>query len=341
MRSKNNQNISQLNFLDLLNQNIQHPELQQKFAIDVLIGLSHSPKWLPCKYIYDEQGSQLFGQIMKLPEYYLTNCETEILGTQKRKIIDTIGRQKINLVELGAGNGEKTRILLQEMIEKKTQFTLIPIDISHTALDAFSKNLKAQIPDIHIKGLVSEYFKGLKWLSNQNHCTNVVLFLGSNIGNFEPPEADVFLSSLWNACNDGDYLLIGFDLKKEIRLLLDAYNDSKGITALFNLNLLSRINRELDGHFNLDQFKYYSTYDSLSGAIKSYLISQQKQSVTIDKLSRTFTFKSWESIHTESSYKYLIDDIEELAQKNGFVIIEHFFDSRHYFVDSLWQLQKK
>lgn len=319
---------------------VPSPRIQQKFAQDVLKGLSQLPKSLPCKYIYDKQGTDLFQQIMALPEYYLTNCETEILKTNGKVMMNMIGNQRINLVELGAGNGEKTGILAQELKKKKMKFTLIPIDISPWAIKTFTRNMNARIPGIRIKGVVSEYFKGLRWLSNQNKKSNVVLFLGSNIGNFEPPEADTFLSRLWEACNDRDFLLIGFDLKKEISVLLDAYNDSQGITALFNLNLLSRINRELGGHFDLEQFKYYSNYDSVPGSIKSYLISRQRQSVTIDKLNRSFSFESGESIHTESSTKYQLEDIEDLARRNGFSIIHHFFDSRRYFTDSLWQVTK-
>lgn len=328
-------------FLDLQNKQVPCPKSQQEFAIDVLIGLSQPSKWLPSKYIYDERGSALFQQIMELPEYYLTNCETEILHTYKEKILEKIGKQKINLVELGAGNGEKTTILLKEMIEKDFDVTFIPIDISAAALDVFSESLKKQIPELKVKGIVSEYFKGIRWLSNLNHSTNVILFLGSNIGNFEPSAANVFLSSLWNACNDGDYVLIGFDRKKDINLLLKAYNDSQGITAQFNLNLLRRINKELGGNFDLDGFKYYSTFDAISGAIKSYLISRKKQSVVIEELNRLFSFKSWEAIHTESSYKFLIDDTLKLAKKNGFIVIDNFSDAGNYFVDALWQVRKE
>jgi len=339
--SKNLKIIESGEILDLQARHIPCPKSQKEFAIDVLIGLSHSPKRLPCKYIYDERGSLLFERIIACPEYYLTDCEVEILRTYKEEILSKVGGGKINLVELGAGSGEKTKILLQEMIAGNIDVTFIPIDISSSAIRDSTDSLKEQIPGIKIKGLVSEYFKGIRWLSNLDRCTNVILFLGSNIGNFEPAEADVFLSSLWNACNDGDYLFIGFDLKKDIRLLLNAYNDSGGVTAEFNLNLLRRINNELGGDFNLEEFQYYSTFDAISGAIKSYLISQRKQNVVIDEINRLFFFKSWESIHTESSYKFLVDDIVKLASRNGFEIIEHFFDSKNYFVDSLWQVKKE
>jgi dimethylhistidine N-methyltransferase len=339
--SKNVKNSDTGEILDLQSRHIPCPKSQQEFAIDVLLGLSHTHKWLPCKYIYDERGSLLFEQIMACPEYYLTDCEMEILKTYKKEIIAKIGKGKINLVELGAGSGEKTKILLQEMITDNIDVTFIPIDISSSAIRNFTTNLKKQLPGIKIKGLVSEYFKGIRWLSNLNCCTNVILFLGSNIGNFEPAGANVFLSSLWNACNDGDYLVTGFDLKKDIQLLLNAYNDSGGVTAEFNLNLLRRINNELGGNFDLKEFQYYSTFDAISGAMQSYLISRKKQYVVIDEINRMFSFKSWESIHTESSYKFLVDDIEKLASRNGFEIIEHFFDSKNYFVDSLWQVKKE
>jgi uncharacterized SAM-dependent methyltransferase len=150
----------------------------------------------------------------------------------------------------------------------------------------------------------------------------------------------VFLDSLWNALNNGDYLLIGFDLKKNIEQLLRAYNDTQGITAQFNLNLLRRINRELKGNFDLDCFKYYSTYNVSSGAIESYLISCEKQVVHVETLNHSFSFEAWEPVHTEWSHKYLQSDIALLAKETGFEIIDQLFDSRHYFVDSIWQVRK-
>jgi L-histidine N-alpha-methyltransferase len=340
MCSKSNPYCENSNAMKIANKKVFRSRFQQEFADDVLNGLSHSPKSLPCKYIYDKQGTELFQKIMALPEYYLTNCEIEILKTHGKSMMDMIGHQQMNLVELGAGNGEKTRILVQEFMKRKTEMTLIPIDISRWAIDTFTRNLKSQIPGIRIKGLVSEYFKGLRWLSRQNKQSNLVLFLGSNIGNFEPPEADTFLSGLWDACNDGDFLLIGFDLKKEVSVLLDAYNDSQGVTALFNLNLLKRINLELGGHFDPEQYKYRSIYDSVSGSMKSYLISRRTHTVAIDKLNRSFSFGTGEPIHTESSSKYRLEGIEDLARRNGYSILHHFFDRRRYFADSLWQISK-
>ena len=168
----------------------------------------------------------------------------------------------------------------------------------------------------------------------------MVLFLGSNIGNFDHNEARFFLRNLWINLNDGDLVLIGFDLKKEINLLLKAYNDSTGITARFNLNLLERINRELGGEFDISKFRFFSTYEVYSGAIESYLVSLVEQEIPIKDIGRSFYFRSWEAIHTEYSYKYHISDIEGLAAETGYRVKEHLFDSRRYFVDSIWEVKK-
>jgi uncharacterized SAM-dependent methyltransferase len=167
-----------------------------------------------------------------------------------------------------------------------------------------------------------------------------VLFLGSNIGNFNRAQARVFLRQLWEALNDRDQVLIGFDLKKDIELLLAAYNDAKGVTADFNTNLLRRINRELGGDFDLSAFRHYATYDVFSGAIESYIVSLKEQVVTIRELQTTFHFDEWEPIHTEYSYKYLQKDIDSLAAVTGFKIIEQYYDSKRWFTDSLWQVDK-
>lgn len=313
---------------------------QEEFAVDVLIGLSQEPKWLPCKYMYDEKGSRLFQNIMALPEYYLTRCETELLDTHKVSIAEILGNKSFNLVELGVGDGRKTKILIKQFMERGLDFHFVPIDISESAIKELLNKMESCFADLKIEGLVSEYFNGLNRLSNLNQRRNVVLFLGSNIGNFNPPETRVFLSSLWNALNDGDYLLIGFDLKKEINIINRAYNDPQGITAQFNLNLLKRINHELGGDFNLQQFQFYSYYDVFSGAVKSFLVSLKKQPVFVETLNRLFSFREWEPIHTESSYKFGKTEIQYHAEQNGFEVIADFYDSNEYFVDSFWQVKK-
>jgi dimethylhistidine N-methyltransferase len=277
---------------------------------------------------------------MELPEYYLTRTEIEILNSKKRQIAEKIGDKEFNLIELGCGDGKKTRIILDEFLRKKHLFHFHPIDISENSISDFMDSLRIQYPDLRSEGLVSDYFEGLYWLSEQNHRKNVVLFLGSNIGNFTPLKAGVFLSSLWKALNNDDLVFIGFDLKKNIDMMVRAYNDKNGVTAAFNKNLLKRINRELKGNFELDQFEFYATYDAVEGAIQSYLISKKKQDVFIGELKWLFSLKSQEPIHTESSYKYLTSDIEDMADKNNFKIIENYFDSNKYFVNSLWKVVK-
>jgi len=312
----------------------------QEFANDVLIGLSQPLKWLPSKYIYDSEGSRLFQEITGLPEYYLTRAELSLLEDKKDHICGKVKDREFNLIELGCGDGTKTSILLEGFRQSGQKFHFFPIDISEDAVGELLNRLKGKFPDQDIEGLVSEYFEGLYWLSSQNQRRNLVLFLGSNIGNFTPIKAGVFLSSLWRALNNGDMVFIGFDLKKDIGKMIKAYNDKKGITEAFNKNLLKRINRELKGNFELDQFDFYATYDVVEGAIQSYLISRKRQEVFIEKLKWQFNFKAQEPIHTESSYKYTIEDIEEMAEKNNFELVENYFDKDKYFVDSLWKVVK-
>ncbi|MDY6967078.1 MAG: L-histidine N(alpha)-methyltransferase [Spirochaetota bacterium] len=311
------------------------------FALNVLLGLSQYPKSVPSRYLYDAEGDKLFQQIMNLPEYYLTQCEFEILQNHKDQIIDLVFEDQTNLIELGAGDGQKTEILLEHLINIDLNFEYVPIDISESSIKGLVSGLKKSYPEMKIEGLVAEYFEGLKWLSCDNQGHNVVLFLGSSIGNFSHSEARVFLFSLWNALNDGDIILIGFDLKKDIQTLTKAYNDSQGITARFNLNLLNRINKELGGNFDPDCFQYHNTYNVFTGAMESYLVSCEEQNVYIKELNQFFSFESWESLHTEYSHKYLLSEISALAEETGFNIIHQFSDSRQYYIDSLWQVVKR
>jgi len=311
-------------------------KMQEEFAVDVLKGLSQPVKSIPCKYMYDEQGSELFSQIMDLPEYYLTDCEKNCLESHKEIISDTIGPSNINIVELGAGDGMKTKILLKHLLECDHDLHYCPIDISGSAVANLSRSLNREYPDLRIKGLATDYFQGLTWLSQQNHAKKLILFLGSNIGNFSPPEARDFLRHLRKSINVGDYLLIGFDLKKDINTMQSAYNDSQGITEQFITNILERINRDLGGEFELNCFNYSSKWDNFDNAIKSYLISICNQQVYVRDLLTSFTFKTGEGIHIESSYKFTIDQCLVMAETAGFEVVENYFDDRNYFADSLW-----
>lgn len=314
--------------------------LHQAFTADVLVGLSRRPKKLASRYFYDKRGSQLFRKIMDLPEYYLTACELDILRTQRESISLLMKGERFNLVELGAGDGRKTSILIEHFLSKNFVFHYIPIDISEASMQSLTDLLNKNFPGLTSNGIVAEYFDGLKWLNTMNSCRNMVLFLGSNLGNFDKAHARAFLHNLWNALNDGDFTVIGFDLKKDIDLMLKAYNDSEGITAEFNLNLLHRINRELGGNFDITKFQFHSSYDVFTGAMESYLVSKEKQTVFIEEISQSFSFEAWEPIHTEYSYKYLESDIQELATETGFVIEKQLYDSKRYFVDSIWRVQK-
>jgi dimethylhistidine N-methyltransferase len=309
--------------------------LRQHFGKDVLSGLSMPRKSLPCKYIYDEKGSELFCRIMDLPEYYLTDCEMEVLSTHKEGISDLIGSENFNLIELGAGDGIKTRVLIEHFVDSNKDFQYCPIDISESAVASLADRLKEDFHDLEINGLITDYFDGLTRLSDPGATKKVILFLGSNIGNFSPQEAINFLKHLRGSINHGDHILIGFDLKKNTDILLKAYNDDQGVTEAFNTNILARINRELGGDFDFERFRYQTQWDDRNGVIKSYQVSMCDQEVTIKDLNRSFTFEKSEPVHTESSHKFTIDMISAMADETGFRVIEHFFDDRRYFVDSL------
>ena len=309
------------------------------FAEDVRKGLEAEFKYLPSKYFYDEEGSKLFQSIMGLEEYYPTRCEYEILSTHKNAICELLTQydSPFELVELGAGDGFKTKILLECLTSRKVNFTYVPIDISPTILDTLTSSMRKSIPSLRTNAIAGDYFEVLSRLKRSSNTRRVLLFLGSTIGNFTETEAIGFLSELRKCMNDNDLLMIGVDLQKHPKIISDAYNDRAGITRAFNLNLLHRINRELDGNFDIGKFEHYPVYDPLSGEAKSYLISTVSQKVTIGKLGSSYSFTSGEPIYTEISKKYTLQKIEELARSSGFRIQKSLLDGRQYFVDSVWQ----
>lgn len=311
-----------------------------QFALDVLVGLSDPRKRIASRHMYDDLGSELFQKITVLPEYYVTGCEREVLSRNKEQIAEYVSGGPFNLVELGAGFSDKTALLLEYFLETGLDFRFVPIDISELAMTQLVDECNKRFPKLDTFGIVSDYFNGLKWLNNRFQTRNFVLFMGSSIGNFTAYEARVFLRNLWNTLNHGDFALIGFDLKKDIELLLDAYNDSQGVTAAFNLNVLTRINRELGGEFDIEKFRHFGTYDVFSGGMESYLVSLERQSVFIKAIGRSFGFAPWEPIHMEYSYKYLESDIDDLARETGFTRDENLYDSKRYFTDSIWRVLK-
>lgn len=312
------------------------------FANDVLVGLSERPKRLPSAYFYDEEGSRLFQRIMGLPEYYLTRCEREVLASHSQEIGRQLGSEEINVVDLGAGDGAKTAILLERLMRSGSTVRYVPIDISEEALRQVTDRMCSEFPGLEISGLVTTYATGLRWLAEHGGpAANLVCFLGSNIGNFAKPRARAFLQGMWRVLRSQDALLIGFDLKKDIDVLLAAYNDPQGVTAAFNLNLLRRMNVELGADFDASKFRHFGTYDVHSGAMVSYLVSLVQQRVTIASLRMAFDFAPWEPVHTEYSYKYVPTDIEDLARDSGFRIEADYADGRGWFLDSLWRPERR
>ncbi|MEQ8625680.1 MAG: L-histidine N(alpha)-methyltransferase [Vicingaceae bacterium] len=311
--------------------------MNKEFATDIKEGLSQQPKRLYSKYFYDEKGDQLFQEIMKMEEYYLTRSEFEIFSMKKQQIFDAIklDKKKLQLVEFGAGDGLKTKLLLDYLMKEKVDFEYLPIDISSSVLKQLQGDLKDRWPKMEVNPIQKSYFEALEGLGSKKR--KLVLFLGSNIGNFNLEEANSFLNKIYNNLNSGDYLLIGADLKKDPTIILDAYNDKKGITKSFNLNLLARINAEFDANFELNEFKHYPTYDPVSGETKSYLVSMKDQTVRMNKLDLNYDFKYAEPLFMEISKKYSLQELEALAKESNFKVIEHFHDCKHYFVNTLWK----
>lgn len=314
------------------------PELSQ-FAEDVLAGLSSTPKHLSSKYFYDDEGSRLFQEIMKLPEYYLTRAEYKIFTEQTEEICAAFTRNAgaIDLIELGAGDGTKTAVLIECFLEKQIDFTYSPIDISQEANDALLATFAVQFPELRISPHTGDYFKILDSLKNGSGRRKVLMFLGSNIGNFQRTQAIDFFRQLRGVMNANDRLFIGFDMQKDPRVIVSAYDDPKGVTAAFNLNLLRRINRELGADFDLEKFSHYAQYRPVECAARSFLISREKQTVQIKALSREFEFERWEAIFMEISQKYTRAMIEELAAESGFDIETEFLDAENFYTDSLWR----
>ncbi|MEQ6123592.1 L-histidine N(alpha)-methyltransferase [Pseudotenacibaculum sp. MALMAid0570] len=310
--------------------------MDKTFAQDVLKGLTTKNKYLSSKYFYDDNGSRIFQEIMHMPEYYLTDSEFEILSLQAQQIIEAVHfNRPFNIIELGAGDGFKTFKLLEYLINKNIEFHYVPIDISQEAIDTLSNKLLERLPNLSIQPKVGDYFEMLKDFK-LTETPSLLLFLGSNIGNYLENQVNKLLQLFNESMKVGDKLLIGVDLKKNPLIIQKAYLDDQGITKKFNLNLLLRINRELDADFKIDDFDFYSYYNPDTGDVKSYIVSLRNQKVTIKKLNATIDFRYDELIWTELSKKYALEEIENMAISNGFKVQQNFLDCKHYFVDSLW-----
>lgn len=306
------------------------------FAEDVMEGLTAGNKYLHSKYFYDDNGSRIFMQIMKMPEYYPTGCEYEIITGQSAEILKTVGfTNKFNIVEFGSGDGMKTKHLLKTFMDKGADFTYIPIDISQEALDALKVNILAAIPNIKMQLKAGDYFDMLEDIADDK-TPNLFLFMGGNIGNYLHRDSAELLKKFNAGMKKGDMLLMGMDLRKNPRVVQNAYDDPHGITKAFNMNLLKRINSELDANANLDQFDFYSHYNPENGEVNTYLISLKKQQFHSNVLDTDFSFEKDELIWTELSKKFSFEEINNLAKETGFSVVKNFMDCKHYFTDTLW-----
>jgi L-histidine Nalpha-methyltransferase len=304
------------------------------FAEDVRKGLSAEPKRLLPKYFYDELGSLLFDAICLLPEYYLTRAENEIIERYADEIVSAVDGPT-TLLEMGSGSASKTKLIVEALLKKQNDLLFIPVDISASALDSSSRILLQSFPRLRIEAYAADYFDSLSALSTKKLGRTLALFLGSNISNFGRDEAPAFLRALRQVLGEGDALLLGADLKKDRSVLEPAYDDALGVTAAFNLNLLARVNRELDGNFNLNNFKHHAFYNEEIGRVEIYVESTRPQAVRIEKLGLEVQFRAGERIHTENSYKYDLHDIDGLATQTGFVREQTWLDFEQRFSSNL------
>lgn len=304
---------------------------------DVIAGLLENPKRISSRWFYDEKGDKLFQDIMELPEYYLTRAEFSVLKMNAKDIFSYFTFDKpIQIVELGAGDGKKTRVLFNYLNAENKSFEYIPIDISLNALNRLENALKKEYPGMAIKSIQTDYFSALKKDELQSSKHKLVLFLGSNVGNLNEKDAIEFFKQLHQALKPGDGVLIGFDRTKNPETILAAYNDAAGVTRNFNLNLLTRLNRELGANFELKNWEHQPKYDIERKSALSFIRSTKEQSVTFEKANKTIHFKEGELIHTEISRKFDLEDILHLASKSGFKLAANFDHKEPIYTDSLW-----
>jgi dimethylhistidine N-methyltransferase len=306
------------------------------FSQDIRDGLSANPKHLFPKYLYDEVGSRLFEAICELDEYYLTRAEDEILRVHAEEIVRYVPNCE-TLIELGSGSAEKTRRLIDAFTQQREQLLFIPVDISATALSESSQALLGAYPNLRIEAYAADYYQALNALPELGHSPVLVLFLGSNIGNFEPNEARNFLRAIRRVLRPEDLLLLGADLKKERQTLEAAYNDALGVTRAFIVNELGRINRELDANFDLWAFGLRSFYNDSLGRVEVYLESLRAQSVDIRALDLTIQLAAGERIHVENAYKFDSETLKSLGKETGFELDRTWLDDKQRFSSNLFR----
>lgn len=296
------------------------------FQRDVYLGLSQKNKSLPCKYLYDERGSALFDQICQTSEYYPTRSELEIMRTNSASIAYQIGK-RVTLVEYGSGSSVKTRMLLDSL---EQPIAYVPVDISEEHLLNTTEKLRAAYPAVEILPVVADFTQPFELpVAKQVSSHTAFYFPGSTIGNFESTASDKLLKSISNLLGPKGGLLIGIDLQKDVDVIEAAYNDSHGVTAEFNLNFLARINNELDGTFDLEQFEHRAIYNPNYHRVEISVVSRCEQSVSVD--GRVFRFRRGEEILTEYSHKYTVEGFSKFAARHGFSLHQYWTDARDYF----------
>ncbi|NIP61860.1 MAG: L-histidine N(alpha)-methyltransferase [Nitrosopumilaceae archaeon] len=304
-------------------------KVEKTFAEEICNTLGKKPRSIPPKYFYDKRGSELFDKICKLPEYYLTRTEINILKKIKDSLHDILDSE-FRLVELGSGSAEKTRILIDSITHFQSVLEYFPIDVSEILTES-SECLLRDYNKLKITGIIDTYEDGLEFIKDFNTKPNLILFLGSSFGNFEPADGKYFLEKINQTMNKDDLFLIGLDLVKQRKILENAYDDSLGITAKFNQNVLWRINEELGGNFILQNFKHVAVYNEKKQRVEMYLKSLKKQKITISKINLSFTLENNELIHTEFSYKYTLNQIDKLIGDTGFRIRKRWTDNNNLF----------
>ncbi|ERT09985.1 dimethylhistidine N-methyltransferase [Lyngbya aestuarii BL J] len=306
-------------------------------ATDVIHGLTQAPKTLSPKYLYDDRGSVLFEQICEVPEYYPTRTETTILQNCTSEIARLTG--PCELVELGSGSSTKTRILLDAYQSLDHPLRYLPIDISGGILEKSAYELLEDYPSLQVHGLVSTYEQALAQLNPSPLPTRMISFLGSTLGNLSPVESDQFFADITTALQPGEYFLLGIDLQKPPQILEAAYNDAQGVTAAFNLNLLQHLNRRFQGNFNLQQFEHWAFYNQQEHRIEMHLRSLRSQTVQLRSLDLTVEFAAGETLRTEISRKFNLDQMQAYLKSQGLTTLKVWTDSHPWFAVLLCQVE--
>jgi len=302
---------------------------QKTFAEEIALSLKDVPRSISPKYFYDNLGSDLFDKICQLPEYYPYTCESSILKTITKNLALHIPND-VRLVELGSGSSTKTRLLIDALFELQDHVEYFPIDISDVLIDSV-KELCSDYENLKVTGIIDTYENGLDFIEHHDEKPNLITFLGSSFGNFSKEDGDDFLARIHDLMKLSDYFLLGLDLKKDIDVLTNAYNDSNGLTAKFNLNILERINKELDANFKISQFAHQASYNESKGRIEMHLRSLSEQTVTIPKADISIQLAENELIHTENSHKFTMSQIDSMFEEVGLDIVQISFDTKKYF----------